>query len=237
VSIENIDIRILQTLNEAFGQEGIQDKLVTGFGNNPMLRGFPVFFCLIVLWFLSDSIDRRGRILVGLLATCVATVLSVWLQYHITIHIRPFLDPALNLRVVDPRALDLKWERLGSFPSDTSTLYLSLGTVILLENRLAGVAALLWALITVGLLRVIMGYHYPSDIAGALVLGPGCVMLFARIRPLLLLSEHVLRLFQARMYVVHALMFLFLADAYNVFSGLQGISHGAGLIGKHLVGR
>ncbi|MDB5395727.1 MAG: phosphoesterase, PA-phosphatase related protein [Rhodospirillales bacterium] len=71
-----------------------------------------------------------------------------------------------------------------------------------------------------------MGYQYPSDIVGALVLGPGCVMLFIKIRPLVMLSEHMLRQFQTRMYVVHALMFIFLADAYNVSSGLQGTATG-----------
>jgi len=83
---------------------------------------------------------------------------------------------------------------------------------------------LFWALVTVGIGRVAFGWHYPSDIVGSLVLGPGCVYLFNNIPYLKTLFERVLKLFEGRMYIVHALLFIFLADAYNLFDSLQSIA-------------
>jgi undecaprenyl-diphosphatase len=115
------------------------------------------------------------------------------------------------------------WDRLGSFPSDTATLFFALGTIILIENRLMGVLCFVWAMMTAGLARVALGYHYPSDIMGSLVLGPAIVCLFESIPYLRALVERCLSLFHSRAYIVHALLFLFLAEAENLFLGFQGV--------------
>jgi undecaprenyl-diphosphatase len=221
--IGDTDRELLLALNSFVGRHALSDKILTGLANNELIRGFPIFFSLVALWFSVESIERRSRMLTGLLATCVATVLSVWLQYHITPHIRPFLDPAFHLNIIDPRVTN-NFGRLGSFPSDTASLYFSLATVVLLENRLAGSLCFFWALVTVGIGRVAFGWHYPSDIVGSLVLGPGCVYLFNNIPYLKTLFQRALKLFEGRMYIVHALLFIFLADAYNLFDSLQSIA-------------
>jgi membrane-associated phospholipid phosphatase len=218
----NADTEILLTLNSLVGKDALLDKLLVALFTNALIRGFPIFFCLIALWFSVDCIKRRSRILVGLLATCITTVLSVWLQYHLTPHIRPLIDPALHLNIIDPKWLT-NWDRQGSFPSDTATLFFSLVAIIFLENRLVGCLCFLWALPTIGVIRVIVGWHYPSDIIGGLVLGAGGVYLFNKIPYLETLIERALKLFERRMYIVHALVFIFLADAYTLFHGLQGI--------------
>jgi len=219
---ENADAELLLTLNSYVGSHTLFDKILFVFANNDLIRGFPIFFCLVALWFSGDSKGRRSRMLVGLLATCLATFLSVWLQYHFTPHIRPLLDPALHLHIPDVRGTE-HWDRLGSFPSDTATLYFSLATVVFLENRLAGSLGFFWALASVGVTRVAHGWHYPSDVVGALVLGPGCVYLFNKIPHFGTLFERTLSLFETRMFIVHAFYFLLLADAYTLFGSLQGI--------------
>ena len=118
----NMDTELLLTLNSLTGNNALFDKILSGLNNNPLVRGFPIFFSVVALWFSVDSRERRSRMSVGLLATCLATVLSVWLQHHITPHIRPFLDPALHVKILDPRVTEY-WDRLGSFPSDTATLF------------------------------------------------------------------------------------------------------------------
>ena len=135
----------------------------------------------------------------------------------------PVLDPALHLKIADPRVTEY-WERAGSFPSDTATLYFSLATVVFIENRVVGCVCFFWVLAAIGVGRVALGWHYPSDIAGSLVLGPGFVYLFNNIPYLKTLFERALSLFENRMYIVHALFFLFLADAYNLFVSLQSIA-------------
>src|SRR5262245_46049787 len=163
MTVGDIDRELLVTLNSLVGNDAAIDRIMSGFTNNALLRGFPIFFTLVALWFSVDSIERRSRMLVGLAATCLATILSVGLQYYITSPIRPFLDPTLHLKAIYPRILAI-FDRLGSFPSDTATLNFSLVAVVFLENRRAGSLCFLWALATAGIGRIAYGWHYPSDI-------------------------------------------------------------------------
>jgi membrane-associated phospholipid phosphatase len=128
--------------------------------NNALFRGFPVFFPLV-----------------GFLATCMAAVFSLWMQFHLATHTRRFLDPTISLTIADQRWI-LDWDRRASFPSDTATLYFALATVILLENRLVGLFCLLCVAVIIAVPRVILGWHYPTDIVGSLVLGLASVFLF-----------------------------------------------------------
>ena len=211
------DRELLLTLNSLVG-DGL--PYVWEFANNPLFRGFPIFLALVSLWFSGDCMRRRSRMLVGLLAVCLATVLSVWTQFHFDVHTRPILDPALHLKIADPK-WSLNWDRNSSFPSDTATLYFALVAVILLENRLVGFLCFLWAVAVIAVPRVVFGWHYPSDLLGSLILGPGCVLFFNSIPYLRMLVERLLMLFEGRFYLVHALLFIFLADAFNLFHSLE----------------
>lgn len=157
------DRELLLTLSSLVRADGPHP--VWGMANNALLRGFAIFFPLVALWFSGNSIKRRSRMLAGLLAACLATVLSIWLQFHVVTHTRPILDPALHLTNVDP---DQIWDRTASFPSDTATLFFALATVILLENRLVGLICFLWVAAIIAVPRVVFGWHYPSDIVGSL---------------------------------------------------------------------
>ncbi len=216
----NTDIDLLLTLNSLVGSN--VDIRLWDFGNYQVVRGFPIFFSLFALWFSDNCIKRRSRMLAGLSATCLAVLLSVWLQHHITPHIRPLLDPALHLNIADPQWATV-FKRQGSFPSDTATLFFSLAAIIFLENRLVGCLCFLWVLVIIGAIRVVFGWHYPSDIVGSLILGPACVYLFIKIPYLVPLFERALKLFESRMYIVHALLFVFLTEANNLFYGFQQI--------------
>ncbi len=229
----NLDTALLLKLNSVAVASEFTGKLIDFIGTNPLLRGMPIFLPLAALWFEGESRERRSRMLAGMLAATLATVLSVWLQYHVLIHERPLLDPTLHLHLLEPVE---SWDRLDSFPSDTGTLFFGLATVVLIENRWAGMLALFWALISVGLCRVVIGFHYPSDVVGALLLGPGMVFCFSRSPWLGARFDDLQTRFGRRGYLLHGLLFIFLADAYSQFHGLNGIEHGALRIASHLLG-
>lgn len=190
--------------------------------NNRSFRGLPITFSLVALWFAGDSRERRSRMLAGFFAVCLATVLSVWMQFHLTTHTRPFLDPALPLNFFD-QGWSLDFDRRNSFPSDTATLYFALVTVIFLENRLVGLLCLLWVAVFIAVPRVIFGWHYPTDIVGSLLLGTACVFLFNAIPYLRTPFERTLILFEDHMYIIHALLFIFLSEANDLFVNLQNL--------------
>jgi hypothetical protein len=122
------DLELLLTFNSLLGSNDLPNRRLWEFANNSLFRGFLIFFSLLALWFSDDCIKRRSRMLAELSATSLAVLLSVWLQHHVTLHIRPLLDPALHLNIADPQWATL-FERQGSFPSDTATLFFSLTTI------------------------------------------------------------------------------------------------------------
>jgi membrane-associated phospholipid phosphatase len=219
--IAGLDKEILLTLNSFAGGNTHLWKLA----NNSLFRGFPLFFSLAALWFSGDQRERRGRMLAALLAVCLATILSVWLQFHVAIHTRPILDPALHLETVIP---PWTWDRMSSFPSDTATLFFGLAAVVFVEQRSVGLFCFVWVAVVIAIPRVIFGFHYASDIIGSLVLASACVFIFSWSPYPRRLFERTLMLFEGHMYIVHALLFVFLAEASNLFLSLEAL-------GKELV--
>ena len=215
--ISNLDQEILLALNNLAEDH---TRFIWKVVDNRLFRAFPITFPLVALWFASDDIKRRSRMLAGLLAVCLATLLSVWCQFHLTINIRPLVDPTLPLKIIEPYWATM-WDHSGSFPSDTATLFFGLSTVIILENSLIGLFCFVWTAAIVALPRVIFGWHYPSDIIGAAILGSGSVLLFEKTPYLRMLFERLLLKFGGRTYLVHALLFTFLAEASNLFLNLE----------------
>jgi len=235
--LPNFDLRVLVDLNSLNSANNPLAPIWDFMLLNPLVRGIPIFLPLVALWFAADSPKRRSRMMSGLLAAVLSVAVSVVCQCYAIIHLRPFLDPALHLQGINP-AWGTGWARPGSFPSDTATLIFALAMVIFIENRTAGIIAFLATLLTVGVDRVVLGWHYPSDIAAGLALGAGLVYLFSRFAPLNAAFERLLACARPRIYLVHAFLFLFLADAYALFPGGQGVLHvlkiaAAGLIHRH----
>jgi undecaprenyl-diphosphatase len=224
-NINNFDMYLLLKANALIEPESIKNYVIESIGNNPLVRGFLTVFFLAKLWLSPDHRQWHSRMLAGLLATCVATVASVWLQRHMIIHVRPFLDPTLHLRAVQVFPNKDNWAA-SSFPSDTATFYFALAMIIFLEDRVAGTVVFLWSIVSVGFARVAMGYHYPSDIAGGLLLGSSSVYLSTRTPYLTGFFAWFEDKFRQRAYIIDALLVLFLADAYTLFEGSQGVVHG-----------
>lgn len=210
----NLDQDLLLGINALAGTHAGLYELAT----NSLFRGIPIFGSLVALWFVDDCAKRRSRMLAGLFGVCLATMLSVWFQFHVFVHTRPLLDPALHVNSV---AVPWSWDRQSSFPSDTATLFFGLATVVFIENRWAGWLCFLWATVVVALSRVAFAFHYPSDVIGSLVLGVAFVVLFTRPSYPRVVIERMLVTLGNRMYLVHAFLFVFLAEASNLFLSLE----------------
>jgi membrane-associated phospholipid phosphatase len=88
---------------------------------------------------------------------------------------RPFLEP---FDATAPIALLIPPPFNTSFPSGHTAVSFAIASAILYANRPVGIAAILAALlVTIG--RMAVGVHYPSDIAGGIVVG---VLCFALVR-------------------------------------------------------
>lgn len=194
--------------------------LVNGLCGNPIIRNLPIFSLFLLLWYKSPA-ERRAHMEAGLLASCVAVMLAVRMQCRCFFHIRPLLNPHLRIHVLNPQSLQ-GWDRQGSFPSDTITFFAAMAMVLYLENRRYGLLAYFWVFV-LAVIKVVTGFHYPSDVLAAMVLGSVAVLLANRIKIIpKMLERATIRLPKPLTDV--AVMF-FLMEAYTLFAGLQGVLH------------
>jgi undecaprenyl-diphosphatase len=215
-----MDLSVLFFLNKIAASGGIAGTLIGMFAENPLLRGGPIFFCICYFWFSTNDVNVKVRIIIGCLACILGVLISVFCQSHGPIHIRPVFDNRLGIANILKWSRDSTDKRIYSFPSDTATLYFALVTIVFLENRKMGLLSFLWALLTVGVCRVAVGVHYPSDILAGMIVGGTLVLILSNIRGLKKwLSNNVLKYDPGQQYLNIFFVF-FCIEAYSLFPGL-----------------
>lgn len=215
--IDKMDFSVLYFLNKLAASGGFVGTLIGVFTENPLLRGGPVFFCMCYLWFSTNDVNVRVRMMMGCIVCVLAVLISVFCQSHVPIHIRPVYDNRLGLTNI------LKWnqestdKRIYSFPSDTATLYFALVTIVFLQNRKMGAVTFLWSLLTVGVCRVAVGIHYPSDILAGMILGGTMVLIMSNIRVVHKWLSNIILKYDPRQRYLGTLFVFFCLEAYGLF--------------------
>jgi undecaprenyl-diphosphatase len=221
----NIDLAILEKLNGFVADKGFWFLVFSALGNNPLLRGAPVFASLAMVSFSEPSARVKSKILIGLFGTFFAVVVSVWCQRHLHVHLRPVFDDSLNIKDVEGWAIyKSAWDRrLYSLPSDTATAYFAIGTIVYLQRKVLGLFCFSWIFLTVGIGRVALGLHYPSDILVGFFLGFSLVYLFTNLKMAQSFLMRLMQRYDAGNCIYMTLICLFSAEAYSLFPGLEKI--------------
>lgn len=188
------------------------------------------------LWFLGERgvvpsrpggltrFQARRRILLGM-AALVSGLLSARLIQAVIARTRPLVDAPLRIPV-EPHG----WETIragldlqGAFPSDHAVMFFTLAALTWALDRRVGILGLVYALYF-SILRIGIGFHWPSDILSGAALALFWTAGLLRLEKLLAswLDQLVLQ-FELRPGVAYALAFLFMYDFSNKFSGLFGI--------------
>ena len=135
----------------------------------------PLFFVLLLAalflargkWWSRNA--RHGVVAAGLsagLALVLAKVLS-----DVIARQRPFVDHPHAAHLFIKHAADY------GFPSDHASGAFAIAVSLLLRHRGAGLLALAMA-VAISIGRVMVGVHYPSDVAAGALLGTACALLF-----------------------------------------------------------
>ena len=166
------DDAIIRFIAQFAGRSAAFDQMVHDVADANLLKGglfMAYFWCL---WLRSDGdvAGRRQRVLVAIAGALLAVVLSRLAQLVLPFHVRPLHagDPNFVLPIgVNPATLS----RWNSFPSDHATLFWALSLAVWYESRRLGLVAMAWTLVVICLPRIYLGFHYPSDVIGGIVLG------------------------------------------------------------------
>ena len=221
-----MDLYLLSWLNGFVGRWPEFDRFVAAMAGDHFLRSAVPVFMFGLCWFAASDLDRRARLICGLAAMCLATLACVALQTVLDVHVRPVLDPALGIDPANAPEFQvwLTGDHGNSFPSDTATLYFGLATIVLLERRALGIAALCWTFLVVALPRVYFGYHYPSDILAGWLGGSAATALAMLTRWPTRLVSWALEPVGSIRPVVDALLIVFFADMVNLFGGSRHLA-------------
>jgi undecaprenyl-diphosphatase len=158
-----MDLSLLQHLNRFFaGHDAVEDPLTAYAGASELL-----FLAMLVLAFVliagpARRAVRRAVVAAGLsagLGLAVAQVVS-----RLVDRPRPFVAHPHAVHLFAHHAAD------AGFPSDHTTAAFAIGIALVLRFRTWGTVVLVLATL-LGVTRVAMAVHYPTDVLGGAVLG------------------------------------------------------------------
>ena len=120
---------------------------------------------VLALWFLPMGRDRAlNQRLAGL--ACVGVLVAVGMAVllgHVYYQDRPFVGDT-STRLLLPHGID------NGFPSDHATAAFALAGALLVRRRLLG-GVLVGVALVLGVARIFVGVHWPSDVLAAAVIG------------------------------------------------------------------
>lgn len=173
------DYGVMRVLNSVSRHSTILDYGMNGF-TLEMFSNLLLVSLIWWAWFSMDNRDRRAALLVGVVMSFIAGILSRGLQLTLPTHLRPLFDPALHFQAplsIHPNLLS-SW---NSFPSDHAAVFFGLATALLLVNRTIGWVAVALA-VWLDFVRIYLGLHFPTDVIGGGILGILFVMLTQPLR-------------------------------------------------------
>jgi undecaprenyl-diphosphatase len=142
---------------------------------------------VLLLWFWpAQAVERASnqRIAAITALSVVAALAVASIVGHLVFEQRPFMVD-LSTRLLIHHSAD------NSFPSDHTTVAFGAAGAILLWKRVVG-AVVLIAGALIGIARIYVGVHWPSDILGAAAIGLIVGLSLARLAPLLIAPQRLL---------------------------------------------
>lgn len=150
--------RIFKVINQCAGTSSLLDSLMILISKKAR---FVYLFVIIILWFRRTD-DKRMTVNTGF--TLGVTYIICLFIKSFFFRPRPFLTREVNLLSPVPSEKD------STFPSKHTSLAFAMAASVFCFHKVAG--GFLWLLsVMVGVSRIWMGQHYPSDIAGSAIIG------------------------------------------------------------------
>lgn len=214
-----MDIELFRWFNQWNTEDGAFG-LFLRLGQIDYIKTVPFLLVFWALWFWpKTAIERtliRERLVALILCTIPTMLVTRAAANYLPFRQRPMHAQDIEIVLADwqDRSVLQGW---SSMPSDHASLFVGFAFAAMLIHRGFGIFLLLWAIFVVSLPRIVLGYHWPSDIAAGAVIGAALALLLMRPLTNAVRSAQVVPYFEAREALGYPLLFLATYEIARLF--------------------
>ena len=222
--MNGFDNSIIFFFNQYAQKSMFFDLVVELIANNKLFKGGVMVSVMWYLWFKKDGLKNtkdRLHILITLLTSIVAIAIGKSLALLMPFRYRPIHEPSLDFKM--PYGIFETSETnngilLSSMPSDHAVLYFSLAIGLYFISKKIGLIAIFYAFFIIGLPRVYLGLHYPTDILVGALIGVSIGILGNLILRKNKIIKNLLNFSKDKPQIFYALFFLFSYQIADLFT-------------------
>ncbi len=152
------DFSIFQLINQFAGRWIFLDAIGIFFAK---YSGYVLVAILLSFLFFGNKNKNFKMVIEAFLSAIFSRFVIVNIIRFIYSRPRPFVNHQVHLLIT---------ETGGSFPSGHAALFFALSFIVYFFNKKAGITFLIISFL-MGIARIFVGVHYPSDILGGILVG------------------------------------------------------------------
>ncbi|MGV2289918.1 phosphatase PAP2 family protein [Trinickia sp. YCB016] len=163
------------------------DRAIETIVSMYLFKGVVLTALLWWIWFRSERADgpdgaalRRREceiVVIAIVSGFLALAAGRLLAHYLPFRLRPMYEPSLRAYFPETNIDDPVLRTWSAFPSDHVMLWSAVAMGIFLVSRPLGIYALLHAIVLIGVPRILLGLHFPTDVLAGAVLGIGIASL------------------------------------------------------------
>ncbi len=176
-----MDQHLTQIFNAWAGRSPGFDLVLDFIQGSYLVKGLFAVCILVALYTArgGDAQARRNNVFVTLILVFAGLFLARIMQMTLPFSPRPLHTEGMDLEFIS-RLKEGVLKHDSSFPSDHAVMFFTIAASVLMYARTAGLILLSHAVFIICLPRLVLGFHWSSDILAGAVIGVALAALFQR---------------------------------------------------------